>query len=544
MLRRDENRKRFGIVVAILGSLFLVRMARADAAWQEQAKLLAQDGAAYDYLGDSVSTDGDYVILGAPYDDDRGDDSGSAYIFKRDEREWIPQAKLITSDGLANDRFGYSVCISGNYAIVGAPYDDDGGTDSGSAYIFRRSGTSWTQQAKLTAPDGATEDLFGTAVSISGDYAIVGVHYDDDRGDASGSAYIFRRSGTSWLPQAKLTASDGSAYDEFGCSVSISGDYAIVGAIRGDSRGLECGCAYIFIRSGTTWTQQAKLVAPDAEADDKFGFSVSINGDFAIVGVIFDDPKRTDSGSAYIFRRNGTSWLQQAKLVASDSNAFDEFGKSVSISPDYAVVGAHYNDDRGGQSGSAYIFKCDGTDWFQQAKLTASDGDNYDQFGASVSISGDYVAVGASYNDDRGTNSGSAYIFRKACPLADLNGDCGTDFIDFALLATHWLGTGCELAYWCSGTDLDHSSYIDWTDFAAFAQQWRRTGCAGPGWCNGADINHSSQVDWTDLSVIAGRWLEGGCDRRWCDGADFNHSGKVDWDDVCVFAEQWLQFGK
>jgi len=546
MPRRRQSRKRFGMGVAIIWCLLAVSMAWSSETWQEQAKLAASDGAAYDFFGEAVSNSGDYVIIGAPYDDDGKVDSGSAYIiFRREGIEWEQQAKLIASDAAIGDRFGYSVCISGDYAIVGAPCDDDRGIDSGSAYIFSRSGINWIQQAKLTIPDGAVEDFFGKAVSISGDYAIVGVPYSDANGEASGSAYIFKRSGTSWLREAKLTPSDANAYDEFGCSVSISGDYAIVGAIRGDKNGNDCGCAYIFKRSGTTWAQQAKIVAVDAEVDDRFGCSVSIRGNFAIVGAIFNDPNESNRGSAYIFRRDGANWLQQTKLIASDCDAFDEFGKSVSIDSNYAVVGAHYDDDRGGQSGSAYIFKYDGTGWFEQTKLRASDGDSYDRFGASVSISGNYVAVGASYNDDMGTNSGSAYIFfREVCPLADLNGDCGADFRDFALFAPHWLETGCEAVYWCSGADLDHSSRIDWVDFATFARWWRQTGCAGPGWCNGADLNHSGQVDWTDLSVVAGQWLNSGCDQRWCDGTDLNHSGEVDWYDLSIFTEYWLQWGE
>jgi len=475
MPRRRQSRKRFGMGVAIIWCLLAVSVAWSSEAWQEQAKLIASDGAASDCFGDAISISGDYSIIGAPYDDDGIVNSGSAYIFKCEGIEWEQQARLTASDAAIGDRFGYSVCVSGNYAIVGAPYDDDGGIDSGSSYIFSRSGINWIRQAKLTIPDGAVEDFFGKAVSISGDYAIVGVPYDDDNGDASGSAYIFKRSGTSWLREAKLTPSDANAYDEFGCSVSISGDYAIVGAIRGDKNGNDCGCAYIFKRSDTTWAQQAKIVAVDAEVDDRFGCSVSIRGNFAIVGAIFNDPNESNRGSAYIFRRDGANWLQQTKLIASDCDAFDEFGKSVSIDSNYAVVGAHYDDDRGGQSGSAYIFKYDGTDWFEQTKLRASDGDSYDRFGASVSISGNYVAVGASYNDDMGTNSGSAYVFRKVCQVADLNGDCGTDFIDFALFGLHWLETGCD-RQWCDGADLNHSGEVDWHDLSIFTEYWLEWG--------------------------------------------------------------------
>ena len=544
MLRSNRDDKRWEIVAAILASVFMAGISWADAPWKEQAKLTAADGSAYDCFGESVSNSGDYVIVGTPYDDDTGSDAGSAYIFKFDGSEWRQQAKIRASEGTADDRFGYSVCISGDYAIVGAPYDDVRGDDSGSAYIFKRRGTSWIQQAKLTASDGSAYDEFGYSVSISGDWAIVGVHYADGRGDASGSAYIFRRSGTNWVQQTKLTASDGLAYDEFGYSVAINGDWAIVGAIRGDSDTNDCGCAYIFKLNGTAWMQQAKLVASDAAAEDNFGSSVAIDKDIAIVGAIFDDPNGTSSGSAYIFRRNDTSWVEETKLVASDSDAFDEFGKSVSISGDYAVVGAHYENAKGGLAGAVYVFEYDGMGWPEEAKLLASDGSSRDRFGGSVSISGDFITVGASYNSDMGTNSGSAYVFRKACPSADLSADCAVDFVDFALISPHWLETGCNLANWCSGADIDHSSNVNWVDFVTFGRQWKRIGCVGPGWCNGADIDHSGKIDLVDLSVVAARWLDRNCDQRWCNGVDLNKSSDVGLEDLSIFAEQWLQGGQ
>ena len=210
-------------------------------------------------------------------------------------------AKLTASDAAAFDFFGESVSISGDTALVGAPLDDDAGSDSGSASVFVRSGTTWTQQAKLTAGDAAALDQFGESVSISGDTAVVGAFGDDDAGVNSGSAYVFVRSGTTWTQQAKLTASDAAAGDQFGRSVSISGDTALVGAVGDDDAGSDSGSAYVFVRSGTTWTQQSKLTAGDAAAFDFFGFSVSISGDTVLVGAQGDDDAGTASGSAYIF---------------------------------------------------------------------------------------------------------------------------------------------------------------------------------------------------------------------------------------------------
>ena len=173
---------------------------------------------------------------------------------------------------------------------------------------------NWVDEQKVTASDGAESDLFGRSISINGNYAIIGANYDDDNGDDSGSVYIFHQSGTTWTEQAKLTASDGASGDQFGISVSIDGDYAVVGAWNNSSS----GSAYIFHRSGTTWTEQAKLTASDAYTNDQFGVAVSISGDYAVVGSWLDDDNGTNSGSTYIFLRSGTTWTEQQKLNASD----------------------------------------------------------------------------------------------------------------------------------------------------------------------------------------------------------------------------------
>jgi outer membrane protein assembly factor BamB len=411
MSRGNKNKRLLVVIVVIVVCLAVAWPAQAD--WQEPDKLTASDGMSGDIFGCSVSVSGDYAIVGAFYDNGY---TGSAYIFKRDGTSWTQQTKLTASDADLGDEFGVSVSVSGHYAIVGAAGDDDKGSRSGSAYVFYFNGTNWTQQDKLTASDGDTEDWFGESVSISADYAIVGAPYADGNEPGSGSAYIFKRSGTSWTQESKLTASDGASADQFGLgdkggSVSISGDYAIVGACGDDDNGENSGSAYIFEKPGGGWvdaTETAKLTASDASADDRFGNCVSINGDYAIVAAYQNDDKGTNSGSAYIFKRDGTSWAEEDKLTASDGAADDEFGRSVSIIGDYAIVGAWFADTLGLESGAAYIFKRASTSWAEDAKLTASDGATWDTFGASVSISADYAIVGAA-GDEMG--AGSAYVF-------------------------------------------------------------------------------------------------------------------------------------
>ncbi len=399
--------------IGILGFVLLGYCGTAFSEFDELAKFTASDGAANDYFGWSVSVSGDYTIVGALRDN-------SAYVFERSGSSWSQAAKLTASGSAKGDWFGRSVSISGNYVIIGAYGEDINGANSGSAYVFERSGSSWSQAAKLTASDSAAGDSFGNSVSISGDYAIVGAIGDDDNGNHTGSAYVFERSGSSWIQTAKITASDGAAEDFFGGSVSISGDYAIVGASADDDNGNLSGSAYIFEQSGSSWSQTAKLTASDGAIEDYFGHSVSVSSDYAIVGAYRDDDIGDSSGSAfgsaYIFERSGSSWSQTAKLTASDGAIEDYFGLSVSVSSDYAIVGAYGDDDNSVSSGSAYIFEHSGSSWSQTAKLTASDGAIEDYFGYSVSVSSDYAIVGAYGDDDNGVISGSAYVFEVPEP--------------------------------------------------------------------------------------------------------------------------------
>jgi len=422
----------FGWSVALAGNTAVVGSPRADTspktdhgsayvflrngtAWSQQAKLTASDSAASDQFGYSVAISGDTVLSGAYLDDtEAGIDAGSAYVFQRTGTTWSQQAKLTAGDGAANDQFGTSVGISGDTAVVGVPNDDTAaGSDTGSAYVFVRSGIVWTRQAKLTASDARVADHFGSAVAVSGDSVVVGAPYNN----TTGSMYVFVRTGTVWSEQAKLTASDARSDDELGTSVALSGDTAVAGAPTADTSGKSnTGSAYVFVRTGTTWSQQAKLIASDSAAEDVFGWSVAISGDSVLVGSIYDDtPAGTDAGSAYVFVRSGTTWSQQAKLTASDALTNDNFGWAVSISGDTALIGANSGDSAAvPDTGSAYVFVRNGTTWSQQAKLTAGNAAGGDRFGASVGLSGDTCIVGAAGVDTSvGSNVGCAYVFSR-----------------------------------------------------------------------------------------------------------------------------------
>ena len=381
----------------------------------EQAKILASDAEADDNFGNSVAISGDTVIVGAPFEDTGGTSTGAAYIFTRSGATWTEQAKIQASDAEASDTFGREVAISGDTVIVGARLEDTGGSAAGAAYIFTRSGTTWTEQAKIQASDASASDAFGWSVAIDGDTAIVGAATEDTSPhNAQGAAYIFTRSGTTWTEQAKILASDRGTSDQFGISVGISGDTVVVGAFQEDTGATNAGAAYIFTREGTTWTEQAMVQASDAQSNDDFGISVGISGDTVIVGANGED---SSAGAAYIFTRSGTAWTQQAKIVASDKEDGDWFGLTVAISGDSVIVGARLEDTGvdgayGSATGSAYIFTRDGTTWTEQAKIQASDKATSMGFGNYVAIDGYTAIVGAFDENTGGSDAGAAYIFQ------------------------------------------------------------------------------------------------------------------------------------
>ena len=329
------------------------------------------------------------------------------------ELSGVPVVRLLASDGQLHDLFGYSVSLDGDRAVVGAPGDDDQGARSGSAYVFVLSGGSWSEEAKLLASDGQRDADFGRSVSLDGDRVVVGAPGDDVRGlDQAGSAYVFVLSGGSWSEEVKLTASDGEAADGFGRSVSLDGGRVVVGTPGDDDKGVRSGSAYVFVLSGGSWSEEVKLTASDGEDSDDFGRSVSLDGDRVVVGTPGDDDKGTASGSAYVFVRIGGSWSEEMKLTASDGANEDDFGGSVSVNGDRAVVGAPGDDDKGTASGSAYVFVRIGGSWSEEVKLTASDGANDDHFGRSVSVNGDRAVVGAPQSVFTEKDAaGSAYVF-------------------------------------------------------------------------------------------------------------------------------------
>ena len=429
------------VLLTVLAVQLSLWLNTATAQITEQ-KLTAYDDANFDRFGISVAIDQNNVIIGA----DQAmsiEKHGSAYLYRIDGDSVMEVQKLTAPDGAVGDMFGNAVAINGSTLLVGAPHHNSW---AGAAYVFHLDpAQGWILQAKLSVSDGTEGNQFGTSVSISGDRAVLGA---SGYGEGRGAVFVFTRSGSNWTQTAELTSSDAGLQDGFGSCVSISGEYAIVGAPRKNDGEMRpnVGAAYVFKRSGSNWIQHQKLTASDANLGDAFGMSVSLEGDYAIVGAYaHQNASQVETGAAYIFKRNEDTgkWDEQQILYAQDGQRWDHFGSHASISGDYAVVGAFHDDDDEKSlrdSGSAHVFKREGENWTQMEKLTASDSDTSDQFGV-VSISGDCIVVGA-YGRNRST--GAAYVYKGFAEsnqvIGDPNGDGAINVLDMVAIANHIIG--------------------------------------------------------------------------------------------------------
>jgi hypothetical protein len=360
----------------------------------EQANLSVAGVASGDNLGYSVAIDGNTAVVGAyGATVDSKAMAGAVYVFTRTGSTWTQQTELTATDAAAGDLFGFSVSLDGNTALVGALEKTvSGHAAAGAAYVFTRTGSTWTQQTELTATDAADGDQLGYAVALSNDTALVSADTKTVSGHSfAGAAYVFTRSGSTWTQQAELTATDAADGDLFGISAALSGDTALVGATTKTVSGhANAGAAYVFTRTGTTWTQQAELNATDAAAGNQLGISVAASGDTALVGARYRAAgSNLEAGAAYVFTRSGTTWTQLATLTAADGAANDDFGSSVALSGDKALIGAPGKYVGGSRTGAAYIFT------------------HADLFGGSVALSGSTALVGA---NGKAVNTGGAYV--------------------------------------------------------------------------------------------------------------------------------------
>jgi hypothetical protein len=425
----------------------------------------------------------------------------------------------------AGDFLGTSVALSGDTLAVGAyredstargvggDQSDDEAENSGAVYVFRRTGAVWRQEAYLKASNTGVDDQFGASLALSGDTLVVGAFLensaargvggdqDDNESPNSGAVYVFRRAGTTWQQEAYLKASNSGIEDYFGASVALSGDTLAVGAWgedsgaqgvngdQGDNSAAFSGAVYVFRRAGATWRQEAYLKASNTDTEDEFGASVALSGDTLAVGARGedsatsgvdgdqDDDSASFSGAVYVFRRTGPTWQQEAYVKASNTDAFDNFGISVALSGDTLAVGARDEDSAaqgvGGNqddgsataSGAVYVFRRAGTAWQQEAYVKASNTGANDNFGISVALSGDTLAVGAAgeasaargvdgdQGDDTASGSGAIYVFRRT----------GTAWLQQAYLKASNAGRGDNfgVSVALSGDTLAAGAYLE-----------------------------------------------------------------------------------
>ena len=437
-------RKPLVLIVSVSAGLAIASSARAQC---DVAQRRATGNRPDVRLGRSVSIAGDAAVFGAPGDGETARfppyARGSARVFRRQNSTWIEEATLLASDGQAGDHFGIAVAISGDTTVVGADYAPDGaGVRSGAAYIYRFDGAHWIETQKLTAPNGVENTTFGYSVAISDDTVVIGAPEVGGLGVAAGSVYVYRFDGATWVQQPRLVPSVGRLRDFFGISVALSGDTVLIGANGVAGSGIGTGAAYIFQFADARWVETDKLVAPDGAQFDSFGCSVALFGNTGLIGARGHRAMPCSRGAAYVFRRDKSGWNLETKLLGSNRTPGDNFGFSVALSGDTALVGAFQDDNnRQGQcdgAGAIHLFRFDHSGWLPIAKLTPKDAVESDNFGIAVALCGDTAMVGAKLGSGENRNCGAVYGFELSDFYAgDLNcdGAFNGDDIDLFFLA-------------------------------------------------------------------------------------------------------------
>lgn len=427
-------------LLCLAGPALYAPAAQAQASY-EDAILLASDGGENDFFGLNVSVSGNVALIGAPGDEPNGFQSGSAYVFRYDPDTdtWNEEQKLVPSDGAADDLFGWAVAVHGRWALIGAYGHDANGTNAGAAYLYKYEPANdrWAFKHKFMPADGEELDWFGYSVALSDGVALVGAPLDNVNGISNlGSATVFRYNESMylWEEEQTLYHTTGHSNDSFGTSVAIDGDWAVCGVPDDDYYGSSSGiaCVFKYLEYGDMWIWTDLLEASDPAAWDEFGDKVAISGKFILVGAYLDDDLGDRSGSVHVFDYDeyDDEWFHLDKILAPDGATDDRFGCSVAVSGNLAVIGAFNDDDNGSNSGSAYLYRLTGYPWQEwnfDTKILASDGYRTDYFGRSVSVSNETVISGANNHDTLGTDSGAAYVYFAASPVPDVqvNGDDG-----------------------------------------------------------------------------------------------------------------------
>jgi hypothetical protein len=377
------------------------------------ARLLPADGSAGDHFGESVAISGGIVVIGAPRDDEGLDiDRGSVYVFVLDRNEWSEEARILAEDGVLADALGMSVTISGESFVAGAPFGNDGFDQTGSAYVFVPGRRGWEEQGKLLAGDGEEFEQFGYAVAMDGDTVAVGAYLADGVESLSGAAYVFERSRERWSETQKLLPSEGDTSDRFGFAASVMANTALVGAPFAIEDRARTGAAFVFVRDRRgRWQEQDRLVPSDGRDGDQFGTALATTSDVCVIGSPGAQGTVASSGAAYLFAKEGDRWREVSKIYTADGLSGDAFGSSVSLSGDYIVIGAPGYDGEASNSGAAYFFVRTNGAWLEREMFLPARDYADALFGTSVAVSGGNVLVGAPGEMDNGPDSGVAYVF-------------------------------------------------------------------------------------------------------------------------------------
>ncbi len=397
-------------ILNFLCSFTLVVTFQSDAS---QQKLLPDDGNAEDQFGYSVAIDGTTVLVGA-HKADVNDirDAGAAYVFTLGPSGWKQQARLVAEPAYVDDTLGGNVALKGNMAMLGVIRRDDKAEDAGAVLAFERKAYSWSQMQVLTAPDAEDGDAFGQSIALTDRFLVIGAPRSNAVHQDSGSAYVYVRDDHSWLFHSRLTAKDGAADDLFGISVAIDGKTILVGADLNDERAENAGAVYVYVFDGKQWNEQAKLMAEDGAHTDIFGVRVALFGDTALVSARRDDIEGVgaDAGSAYIFERKNGKWIQSQKLTAPDPSADDRFARGVALDKETVLIGAMHHDANGNNAGALYLYKKLKGKWRYVSKIVAGDGAPEDRFGWNVALADKFAIIAAPHRDDNGDASGAVYI--------------------------------------------------------------------------------------------------------------------------------------
>jgi FG-GAP repeat len=400
------------MIVRALIPLVLLLAATPLAMAQCEVQLLAPDGATWDDFSYGVALEGDTAVVGAPGDTAGGIWSGSVYVFVRSAGNWALAAKLLPADQRSQQRFGESVALSGDTLVVGAPGDDEHGKGAGATYVFVGSGSSWSQEAKLSASNATAYQEYGSAVAVEGDRAVVGAPTWASMIDGAGWAFVYDRVGATWSEVAVLEPGDPEDNDLFGYSVAVQGGRVAVGAPFAD---VENGATYVFTEAGGVWAQTEKIKPADLQYASWFGTSLAFEGAWLVVGAMGRSEAGYGAGAAYLYEDAGGAWQERAKLLAGDSDFDDRFGWTVAMSQGRVLVGAPWEDGDCGydcKRGKTYLFEDLGGGWGQVDAFVSSDQGDLDFFGAALAADGDTALCGAFNHDGPANNMGAAYVYR------------------------------------------------------------------------------------------------------------------------------------